>query len=231
MGLPNIVQELNSVITKTNDNITEINTIKSTYLPLRGGNIAGNIKFPADGIMCGTQTTDAEGNPLYQLSMGFDNHENLGGYILLRRGDSTAYNQAGMVALCASLPDGTRNYLFLNSDGTASINGKSVVCVESYNSGEIVYRKYSDGFIEQFGTAKVPQLSADTTSSTRITLPITFSTITYKVFTQFLVDAGNSWDLRTYATPRGTATFDVYFCSSRSLSSANGTISWYAAGY
>ena len=83
-----------------------------------GGTFNGNLNFSTSaGVIRDVGGVDSENKPLYQLSLGFETHEKLGGYILLRRGDSTAYNQAGMCALCASSPDGTRKYLFCFPDG------------------------------------------------------------------------------------------------------------------
>ena len=84
----------------------------------KGGTFNGNLNFSTSaGVIRDVGGTDTENKPLYQLSLGFETHEKLGGYIILRRGDSTAYNQAGMCALCASSPDGTRKYLFCFPDG------------------------------------------------------------------------------------------------------------------
>ena len=84
----------------------------------KGGTFNGNLNFSTSaGVIRDVGGADTENKPLYQLSLGFETHEKLGGYIILRRGDSTAYNQAGMCALCASSPDGTRKYLFCFPDG------------------------------------------------------------------------------------------------------------------
>ena len=125
-----------------------------------------------------------------------------------------------------------RAELQLQTSSDFVVNNQHVLRVANKaTSGETTYRRYSDGWIEQFGVASVPKLNANTTSMTRVTLPLAFTSYQYKVFTQFLVDPGNSWDCRTYATPRGNTTFDIYFCSTRTLSTANGLVSWYACGY
>ena len=87
------------------------------------------------------------------------------------------------------------------------------VLVETYKSGETGYRKWSDGYIEQWGSTS----SAQTT----VTLPKEMTTTTYSV-TIAQRSANDTWSTRI--TGRATTTFSV------GGAYASG-IFWHVSGY
>ena len=188
----------------------------------KGGTFNGNLNFSTSaGVIRDVGGTDTENKPLYQLSLGFETHEKLGGYIILRRGDSTAYNQAGMCALCASSPDGTRKYLFCYPDGRLLWDSKNVVCVTTWNSGANWYRKYSDGWIEQGGA-----WSTGVDTNNVCSFNIGFSNTNYT----FVMDLFSSTNDFNRAQPdwiisKSTTSVNVH------KDSYAGTTMWYACGY
>ena len=115
-----------------------------------------------------------------------------GARIQLMRDDSP--KDAGELALYG----GSTNFR-IKPNGDVTCNGKKVVCVESWISGTSGYRKYSDGFIEQWG-----KTSTSSRETTTVTLHTAMTTMTYNV-TISQTGAADTWS--TYATVNSKTQF------------------------
>ena len=167
-----------------------ITTVKSwvssaltKYLPLGGGKMTGAIEREGTSI----QWRDILNNSfkdkcgLYQSTYS--------GYMPMlnmmttdgRVGIGTYQNYLALTYFLNTNDTNSPNsYMHMGSNGV-NINGKTVVCVESWRSGYNWYRKYSDGFLEQGGTFGAN--NGGWTDAT-FSFPKAFSNTNYNLFVQ-----------------------------------------------
>ena len=76
MSYPNIIQDINDLDTLENNLTSSINKVENSlqlYLPLAGGTMTGDkISFSNNSHIRIENSADADGNPLYQQSLGFE---------------------------------------------------------------------------------------------------------------------------------------------------------------
>ena len=105
-----------------------------------------------------------------------------------------------------------------NTTGTATTNVPAVVIKNYVNtSSHKWYRKWSDGFIEQWGYANV------TYAGTDVNLPTSFSDSDY---TAIAIAAVSGATTNTFATPKSASILTI----ASGFNSATKTF-WYACGY
>lgn len=143
MGLPNIIQ----------NHINDIQTIKSTYLPLNGGTINGNITLSTTSTKMWNFSNDKYKG--FEIAVG-GQHESTGASLNLYHKDSPT--SPGCFFLCAA--DGTnKSILWASASGLLTWNGNNVVSVESSGSN---YIRYSNGL--QICWARLTHPETTTTS-------------------------------------------------------------------
>ena len=119
-----------------------------------------------------------------------------------------------------------QSIMILQPDGTFTWGGKPVVVLtESYNSGSTGYRRYSDGYTEQWGYTTTIANNA----SVNVTLPIAMKTTGYNISTNIV--RGGSYVNHISASGRTTTSFTLF--NYRSYSSSTNSVGclWYVCGY
>ena len=185
--------------------INEINTIKSTYLPKSGGTLTGSITNTHNKGLVATNSS--------HMDVGYDYNQATGGLIALRSVNYTgnpggfeifARNETASISLAGKV------------NGTLTWGGKPVVCVTKWTSGTSGYRKYADGFIEQWGKC--------TSRNITVTFPLAFSNTNYTLVGGLIPgDPTQSYQHLNFKSQTATS---FYF-----QSYDNYTCKWYACGY
>ena len=119
-----------------------------------------------------------------------------------------------------------QSIMILQPDGTFTWNGKPIVVLtESYKSGSTGYRRYSDGYTEQWGYTT----SIANNASVSVTLPIAMKTTGYNISTNIV--RGSSYVNHISASGRTTTSFTLF--NYRSYSSSTNSVGclWYVCGY
>lgn len=180
----------------------------SDIITSSGGTMKGILSIPSNGIRGNNISgaihiysgTDYSNGALLRLC-GNNDPTNPGEFSLWAGG-----NGSGCVILRGS------------TDKSLLWDNKRVVCIESSSGGATFYRKYSDGWIEQGGSA-----TSEITGNTSITFPIAFSNTNYYLSGVGYVIAGVSRQSIGSKTTTGFSTgsevksWSSYF--------------WYACGY
>lgn len=102
-----------------------------------------------------------------------------------------------------------------NSIGTLDTRTTGIIdyVVESQNptseNNYTWYRKYKSGWVEQGGSAQIPQNSAGVISSVTVTLPITMINENYHADYTRIGDPGNAYSYMMYINARTTTTIDL----------------------
>ena len=102
-----------------------------------------------------------------------------------------------------------------NSIGTLDTRTTGIIdyVVESQNptadNNYTWYRKYKSGWVEQGGTAQIPQNEAGVISSVTVNLPITLSNGNYHADYTRIGDPGNAYSYMMYINARTTTTIDL----------------------
>lgn len=104
-------------------------------------------------------------------------------------------------------------------------NNPVVVLTKSYTSGSTGYRRYSDGYTEQWGY----KTSIGNNASVSITLPIAMTTTGYNISTS--VVRGSSYVNHISASGRTTTAFTLFNYRSYSSSTYSVGCLWYVCGY
>lgn len=115
--------------------------------------------------------------------------------------------------------NGANTQLNLLSNGTATIGGKPIVCVTKWTSGNSGYRKYADGFIDQWGFV-YPKTSASVT----VTYPTSFTTTNYNIQISEHWSGNHAENIK-----QGSRTTSSFILNSGSGS--NFGVFWRACGY
>lgn len=201
MGYPNITNE--------------INTIKSTYLPLSGGNMSGSI--------------------IHQATTAIQRKDDTGA-LWIHGG--VAWGDGASLELCGkSRTTNTGGFMIQTNDGTTRKNltggpntdltwdSKLVVCVTKWTSGNSGYRKYSDGFIEQWGVS-----NGGGTSGRSITFPLAFSNTNYNIQMSVMDGSESDGQFAIGSWSNKTAS-SVKFWTTYNGSLGTWTFCWYCFGY
>lgn len=168
MSYPNIINEINTLENKHNTDISNVNnnlasqiqTIKSSYLPLTGDTMTGSIRF--NGKCCIWLDTEDYDYLCARLSENQDksviltsgSNSNNGGSIFLR-GMNHSTN-GGEVTLQSVATDGTKKYCRFMPSGELLINGQiATTLIESKSVGSQWYWKFSNGIMYVGGTTSV----------------------------------------------------------------------------
>ena len=129
----------------------------SKYLPLSGGKMTGNITYVHSGLSIGTNPTSTQYKAIHWTDKTGDagNNNRLATVEYYCGNTGTSGLTIGPMQYIANRGNynGSLLQLSITPDGAKNISwdGKSVVCVSTWRSGDNWYRKYSDGWIEQGG--------------------------------------------------------------------------------
>ena len=207
MSLPNIIQQINS------------------KLPLSGGTIDGDltisqsIRFSNKGLI---QSSNDEQYKSFTITS-----ENVWSnevpFIVMRKIDATN-NDKGTVYINAG--DGTKySRVVLNADGSINHDGRPIVSVTKWTSGTSGYRKYADGFIEQWGVN-----NGGGTSGRSITFPLAFSNTNYNIQMSVMDGSESDGQFAIGSWSNKTAS-SVKFWTTYNGNLGTWTFCWYACGY
>ena len=161
MGLPNVINDIN-------DLQNQVNTIKSTYLPLSGGTVTGSIINTHNKGLVATNSS--------HMDVGYDYNQATGGLIALRSMNYTG-NPGGFEIFARS--SSATKILNGKTDGTLTWGGNTIDTVVSFGSG---YIRYSSGL--QICWGRLEETTSISTSwgggvetvlSNSITFPVAFS--------------------------------------------------------
>ena len=219
MALPNIIQN------HTND----INTIKSTYLPLSGGTLTGAIDCASNKY---SETTSNEEMVLSNYGINLRNSDIIGVNGLYFNDAANSYEEG------INFPDGTNLYstilatggaLYFTPKRTFATAGtkQRVVTIGAQSTSATGYRKYADGFIEQWG-----RIAGSTSGNVTITFPTAFSNTNYHISGNILNASDNN---AVYIvkfrelTATNCKAAACYYTSALSYGGAG--IMWYACGF
>ena len=206
----------------TASSLTEI--VKKNFLQLSGGTISGIIKANTHDFI--ERTVDNSYTAIRGGS-GFDK----GSSLVLYGKDESDGARFRLIA-----HDGTNiANLIGKANGDLTWNGKKIVCVESYKSGNSWYRKYADGWIEQGGSATTSTTINTTTTKITFTTPFTSTINVLGGFVKAKHNApyGQLWFQSGDATLTGFVGSVVAYNSNGNANhaSSGGTCYWYASGY
>ena len=141
MGLPNITNAIQKNANDIQANTNEINTIKSTYLPLSGGKMTGNIYFQNSSNIVSLKDETWNTLDLWTKAPGASLH--------LRSGDSPS--SAGTFVISAKDNNGNVCYFHGEPNGKLLWDNNRVVCEKYYSNNETGHAYYSNGMAYVWG--------------------------------------------------------------------------------
>ena len=206
----------------TATNLSE--TIKSNFLKRSGDTMSGTLKFSTYDII------DRHVDNSYTAIRGGSAYAK-GASLVLYGKDSTEGAKFRLIA-----HDGTNiSNLIGSASGGLTWNSRNVAVIDTYRSGNSWYRKYSDGWIEQGGSATISTTINATTTKITFTTPFASSVDILGGFVKSKHNSafGQLWFQNGDTTLSGCVCSIVAYNSNGNVNhaSSGGTCYWYACGY
>lgn len=154
-------------------------------------------------------------------------------FIVMRKIDATSSDKGSIYINAGN--GTTYSRISLNADSSLNHDGRPIVSVTKWTSGNNWYRKYADGWIEQGGSFSSSTTINATTTKITFTIPFTKSINILGGFVKAKHSAtyGQMWFQNGDTTLTGCVCSIVCYNSGGNVqhSISSGTCYWYACGY